>query len=127
MTLPKPPESRGLGHYLSELNRIKKVPQTIQQQIQSMPNSAKLTSFERGVYKILSGVPKGWMDAAEKLGNSWVGKGLQVFDSLAEGVERGVGTIQQYATRDKGEDFDFKDAWSAGSLLYDVTNIPRVT
>src|SRR3990172_9317217 len=126
MTLPKPQEDAGMGHFLSELNRRKKIPPTVQQSLQDMPNYSKLRSSEKFIYNKLAGVPKGWMDAAEKLGNSWVGKTLTIVDSLAEGLERGAGTIHQYATRDKTQDFDFKDAWSAGSLLYDVTNLPNV-
>src|SRR3989304_10505070 len=121
MTLPAPKTS--LQSFLEEAQRRRKTPPTVQQSLQDMPNYSKLTSNERGIYNKLAGVPKGWMDMAEKVGNSWVGKGLMVFDSLAEGLERGIGTAIQFANND-ADDFNFKDAWNAGSLTYDVTNLP---
>lgn len=107
----------------------------IKQQINSMPNANKLTQTERKIYSALPGVTS-WLEnnrimgrtyseQLDKFNNSWVGKGLQYLDFLAEGLERTSGLVTQMTQ----PGFDFKNlkaAWYAGSLTYDTVNLPQL-
>jgi hypothetical protein len=102
--------------------------QTLDDQISSMPNSDKLSGFERFVYKVLPGVsasPIGKL--LESFGKTWVGKQLNKLDILAEGTERTLGTLAQLRYGDENAGMDWADAWKAGSLYYDVSNMPTLT
>lgn len=105
------------------------------EQIDQMPNSDKLTKTERWIYKKLPGVST-WLedneimghkysDLLDKFNETWVGKGLQYLDVFAEGLERTSGLVVQM----KDPNFDIselKSAWYAGSLTYDTVNLPQV-
>lgn len=99
--------------------------QKIEDQINALPNSEKLSGFERWVYKKLPGVADSSIGKLlESFGSSPVGKALNVLDVFAEGAERTLGLISQARYMKPGEDFSLKDAWNAGSLYYDVSNLP---
>ncbi len=105
---------------------------TIQGTVQSMPNSDKLTPFESWIYERLPGFSQSTVGKAlADFGESWVGKALNVVDFAAEGLERTAGFAAQYLeVADKGTLDEFNDnlgaAWNAGSLTYDVTNLPTL-
>lgn len=102
-------------------------PKTIEDQINALPNSEKLSGFERSVYKVLPGVADSKIGKLlETFGNSPVGKALNVLDVFAEGAERTLGLASQLKNMQPGEDFNLKDAWKAGSLFYDVANLPTI-
>lgn len=102
-------------------------PKTIEDQINAMPNSDKLSGVERWVYKKLPGVADSKLGKLlETFGNSPVGKALNVLDVFAEGAERTLGLASQLKNRQEGDQFDWADAWKAGSLYYDVSNLPTI-
>lgn len=102
-------------------------PQSMADQLAAMPNSEKLTGFERWVYNKLPGVGESRIGKLlETFGNSPVGKALNYLDVFAEGAERALGTIAQLKYRQPDEQIDWADAWKAGSLYYDVSNLPTV-
>lgn len=102
-------------------------PASIADQIYELPNSDKLQPSERWLYGKLAGFPQSSVGKALTwFSNTTAGKILGYLDVFAEGLERTLGVIEQYATRDPDEEFSLKDAWSAGSLFYDVANLPKL-
>lgn len=101
-------------------------PQTIEDQINALPNSEKLSSFERWVYKKLPGFSQSKVgQALQTFAESPAGKILNVVDVFAEGLERTLGLASQYANMEEGEEVKLKDAWAAGSLFWDVAQAPK--
>ena len=109
-------------------------PQTIEQQINSMPNANRLTDSERWIYNRLPGVNT-WMEnnrimgrtvseQLERFNNGWLGKALQKLDVFAEGLERTSGLALQLRDDPNFDFSELKAAWYAGSLTYDVSNLP---
>jgi hypothetical protein len=101
-------------------------PESIADSINAMPNSEKLSGTERWIYKTLPGVansPVGKL--LSSFAESPAGKILNILDYGAEGLERTFGVLAQYRDRNPNEDFKLKDAWAAGSLFYDVAQLPR--
>lgn len=96
----------------------------------NMPNSDKLTPTEHWLYGKLPGFSESTVgQALEKFGESWAGKALNVLDIFAEGLERTIGLGAQYtqvAGTEQETEFwgHIKEAWNAGTLTYDVTNLP---
>lgn len=111
----KPPETQ--ANYPNK-------PQTTQEQVNEMPNSEKLTSFERGAYNILPKVAP-LAKSIEWINNTPVGKVLSYFDVLAEGTERALGFGYQVANLRPEDEFDVKSAWNAGTMFYDTLNMPH--
>lgn len=101
-------------------------PASLETEINSMPNSEKLSGTERWLYKTLPGVNEKYGKAIETFSNSVFGKALGYLDVLAEGFERGLGLLAQYRDMKPGDDFRLKDAWKAGSLFYDTAKLPRL-
>lgn len=103
-------------------------PESISDQIAKMPNSEKLSPVENWIYKRLPGFSESSVGKALVNFTQWepAAKVLRVLDVAAEGLERTLGLVAQYRDRDPGETFRLKDAWAAGSLLYDVSRLPRV-
>ena len=120
--------------------------------VRSMPNADKLTNFERWVGRALPRLGDEWKEhigepyqawaedrpAAQWLGRQakwaggWMGKALNVLDVGAEGIERTSGLIAQTLLAAQDDDLEnftsrLADAWYAGSLTYDVTNLPTFT
>src|SRR5258706_746813 len=111
-------------------------PKTPEQQTNDMPNSSKLTKFEKGVYGALPGIST-WMsgtkimglsvsDQLDKFNKSLVGKSLNYLDIGAEGIERTSGLATQMLQPGFNPK-DLKAAWYAGSLTYDMSNLPELT
>lgn len=99
--------------------------QSLDDQINSMPNSEKLSGFERWAYKKLPGVANSPIGKLlESFGKTPVGKALNVLDIFAEGTERTLGVLAQAKYNNPDEVFNLRDAWNAGSLYYDVSNLP---
>lgn len=97
----------------------------------NMPNVDKLTPFEHFLYKKLPGFSENTVvKALSKFGETWAGKLLNnILDIGAEGVERTLGFAAQYesvAGTDREKEFweHIGEAWNAGTLAYDVTNLP---
>src|SRR5688572_29048816 len=102
-------------------------PVSLDEQIREMPNSEKLSGVERWLYKKLPGFAQSSVGKAlESFSTSRWGKALGYLDVLAEGAERTFGLIAQYRDMKPGDDFRLRDAWKAGSLFYDVANMPRL-
>lgn len=106
---------------------------TIQNAVQSIPKSDKLTPFENWIYERLPGFSQSTIgQALADFGESWAGKTLNVLDIPAEGLERTVGFLQQWVdASNKGNLDEFYNnlsaAWNASSLAYDVMNLPTLT
>ena len=104
-------------------------PPNLDNQIDQMPNSERLTPFERGVYKVLPGFGESTVGKAlSRFSESWAGKALNYLDVLAEGAERGIGLLGQmndpnFSISDRE---DLQAAWYAGGLTYDMTNLPTL-
>jgi hypothetical protein len=108
--------------------------QTPQQQLNSMPNASKLTQTEKWLYDRLPG----WTAKLDETGiskrlddfsKSWLGKGLEFMDVLAEGFERSVGVGEQILQAGV-RNFDYSSpnlraAWYAGHLYWDTANLPQ--
>lgn len=104
-------------------------PTTVQQSVEQMKNADKLTPLEKGVYNVLPGFSQSSVGKAlEWFSTTPVGKTLNVLDVLAEGNERATGLIWQLqrAKEHPEEPFNLKDAWYAGSLTADMTNMPML-
>src|SRR3990167_9514802 len=109
-------------------------PMTQLQTVEQMPNADRLTPFERTVYEWLPGFSQsGVGQALEWLGNTWAGKALSYLDVAAEGVERALGfgaqALEAGKDPQKWQDFTghLSEAWYAGGLAADVTNLPTLT
>lgn len=112
--------------------------QSYDQAINNLPNSELLTPSERWLYgklplvmnKTVAGRPVG--DWLESFNDSPFGKILSVLDIGAETLERGHGFLSQwsdaylYGDETKRQEFDanLAEAWYAGSLFADMTNLP---
>jgi len=103
-------------------------PMSIDDQINQMPNAEKLSGGERWLYNRLPGFSESSIGKVlSSFSESPAGKILGKLDILAEGFERGLGVIAQYRDMQPGDDFRLKDAWEAGSLFYDVAQLPRLS
>src|SRR3990167_5091561 len=98
---------------------------SLDDQIGSLPQSEKLTPLERGIYKALPGVSENWaVQKLAQINENWLGEKIfQGLDILAEGVERSVGLLSQMREKDFNIN-ELKSGWYAGSLSYDVSNLP---
>lgn len=102
-------------------------PQSIEEQINSLPNAEKLSGSERWLYEHLPGISQNkFVQGLSAFAESPVGQVLNVFDVLAEGAERTLGLLAQYRDMQPGDEFRLKDAWAAGSLFWDTARLPRV-
>lgn len=111
-------------------------PKSLEQQVNELPNSSKLTSTERKIYESLPGWTT-WMQekqvfgksVSERLENfegSLIGRAFGWLDIPAEGLERTVGLARQVMD---DPDFDWgelKSAWYAGSLQWETANLPQI-
>lgn len=89
-------------------------------------NYEKLTPVEKQIYGALPKVASsGFGKILDTFSKTVVGKALSYVDVFAEGVERTVGTGLQLATKSPEEKINLRDAWYAGSLTYDVANLPE--
>src|ERR1044072_1691199 len=103
-------------------------PQSIADSIDALPNSDKLLPSEQWIYSKLPGVANNPIGKLlSSFAESPARKLLNYLDYGAEGLERTLGVLAQYRDRQPGEEFKLKDAWSAGSLFYDVSKLPRIT
>ncbi|MFA5378086.1 MAG: hypothetical protein WC455_20205 [Dehalococcoidia bacterium] len=99
----------------------------------NMPNADKLTPAEHWLYRTLPGFTESTVGKAlAGFSEGWIGKALNVLDIGAEGLERTIGLAAQYeqvAGTDREQDFldHISEAWNAGTLTYDVTNLPTFT
>jgi hypothetical protein len=113
-------------------------PPSTNTQLSQMQNYNKLTGFEKWVYGALPPVEKfvapvttpasqlGFILGKTTLGSvigPWLTKAMSWLDIGAEGVERTLGVLSQYAD---GGQFKFSDAWNAGSLFYDTLQVPKL-
>lgn len=113
-----------------------------QNYLKNLPGYEKLSPVERGIYNILPRITEGfswidgklqsnWLGRQAKWAGSWAGKALSVLDIGAEFLERSAGLVVQGAIASKEgqfEDFtkNLADAWYAGSMLADMTSLPRL-
>lgn len=101
--------------------------ESLSDQISAMPNSDKLSGFEKFLYRKLPGFSESTVGKAlETFAKSPAGKVLGYLDFAAEGLERTLGLAVQYRDLQPGEEFKLKDAWAAGTLFYDVSKMPRI-
>lgn len=106
---------------------------TAQENLSKMANYKQVSPFEKWVYGWMPNIANtGFGKVLSAFGNTWAGKALGFLDVPAEGVERTVGTFVQaadYANKNQGsmEGFNLSDAWNAGSLFYDTTNLPGLS
>jgi hypothetical protein len=106
---------------------------TAQDNLSKMANYDKISPFEKWVYGVLPKVANsGFGKVMKTFGESWAGKMLGYLDVPAEGVERSIGTVVQaldYANKNEGsfENFDWKNAWYAGSMFADTLNLPTIS
>jgi len=103
-----------------------------EQSYTNTPNYEKLGRTERWVMDRLPGFSEGAIGKTLKwFGGTWAGKALMKLDFMAEGLERGVGFLAQWDEAAKtGTMGQFREelatAWYAGSLIYDVTDVPTL-
>jgi len=123
------------GKYAVDINRkwirTKPKPRFDQPRVDDLGKSDRLTPFERKLYDKLPGFAEsGIGKALARFGQSWAGKALGYLDVAAEGLERTSGFIAQglaaYGDPEHWKDFreNLSDAWYAGSLTADMSNLP---
>lgn len=101
-------------------------PKPIKDTVNQLPNADKLTPSEKWIYQKLPGFSESSIGKAlSAFADSPAGKVLNILDVGAEGIERTLGLASQYSNRNPSDDFDFRSAWNAGSLFYDVQNLPQ--
>ena len=98
----------------------------------SIPNIDKLSRFERKVMDFLPGFAESTVgQALAKFSEHPLGKLLSYLDIGAEGLERAIGFGTQFLTAIGTPDWEnfrqnLSEAWYAGSLAVDMTNLPVV-
>lgn len=99
----------------------------LEDQINQLPNSDKLSAGERWIYKTLPGVTETkWGKILMNFADSPAGKVLSWLDVGAEALERTIGLVPQLGQMAEDGDWDLKNAWAAGTLFWDTTNLPRL-
>ena len=114
------------------------VPMDAVEDIENAPGYEKLSPFEKSVYgwlpKQMEKVVWDWVpgiggktigEVLEGFSESWAGKALMFLDVGAEGIERTLGLAAQWLN-DPTQQFNLADAWYAGSLTMDMSNLPGI-
>src|SRR3990167_8111624 len=125
------------GMYFTRENYFPTTPAVPQEQaVAQMKNYERLTASERWLYSMLPGVARGaeWLSKNTptwaKPVTSFAGNLLTKLDVSAEFIERSSGLASQWnEARQNPEQMpgflqNLNAAWYAGSMKYDVTNLP---
>src|SRR4030065_261058 len=125
------------GMYFTRENYFPTTPAVPQEQaVAQMKNYERLTPSERWLYSMLPGVARGaeWLSKNTptwaKPATSFAGNLLTKLDVSAEFIERSSGLASQWnEARQNPEQMpgflqNLNAAWYAGSMKYDVTNLP---
>lgn len=133
---PKPTAEQNASNWLDDFEatrdeftqpKYSNPPQSISDQINDLPNSDKLTGFERWMYKKLPGFAESSVGKALQTFTEFepAAAALKVMDVGAEAFERTLGLFAQWRDMAPDDEFVLKDAWAAGSLYWDTVRLPK--